>query len=118
MWIVGSSSGLIGVHGQGLAMLVFVPWEQQRCALIEIQPRPRRTIDSHWTRINSDYVRPRGIRHEIIVSRTIFCPAGIKSKPARVDPLKCNVTVETPTLLNAVAQTMTWVDTGHEAHPS
>ena len=118
MWIVGSSSGLIGLHGQGLAMLVFLPWEQQRCAVIEIQPRPRRTIDSHWTRIYSDYVRPRGIRHEIIVSRTIFCPAGIKSKAGRVDPLKCNVTVETPTLLNTVAQTMTWVDTGHEAHPS
>lgn len=110
MWLVGSSSGMIGLHGQGLAMLVFLPWERHRCALIEIQPEPRRSIDFHWTRIYSDYVRPRGIFHELIVSHTVFCsdkPVPLSRGSARPNPLKCNVTVETQSLLNAVARSMT-----------
>ena len=104
MLLVSSATVLIGVHGQALSHMAFLPWPTHRAALVEIQPRPSER--SHlWTQIYPAMCKTQQTRHIKVIAEpdtsTAACRPNAKRKGGG-GPLRCNVTVPVSELLAGV----------------
>lgn len=105
------ASGLIGVHGQALALLTLLPWTAGNVALVEIRPRPSGNAWS-WTAIYPDWTAALGIAYSYSIANLQPGPR-CKPEASREEggtPLKCNVTVHVPSVLDAVGRALAHID--------
>ena len=109
MSLVASSAGLIAVHGQALAWMLFLPTESARTAVIEILISSR-----HRNRINDcyqDWAASLQVKYFRVRSEASVCPATDKRR-SKVNPLQllneCNVTVDADRLLGIVRLADAW----------
>jgi len=116
--LISCSSGLIGVHGQALALLIFLPSATRRTALLELLPRGR-SAHHEYAYIFPSLCRVQNVQH--IAVTTLLAPgcaaadglATVQRDPARLrSPLKCNVTVPLTAVDSALNIVITWIDAG------
>ena len=104
MALVSTASTLIGVHGQALAWLPFLPWDQKRVvSIVEVSLATRQGVINDcyekWSRaLGVRYSRVRGYL-------TGGCNGGATSRDNEAERahkmLSCNVTVDVSQLLGA-----------------
>ena len=101
MRLLSRSSALIGVHGQAMTWVFFLPSESQRTAAIEIFPTG--LVNPIYRELSISL----GVRYEQLNAQPargckISGSAGANSK------LSCNVTVKVPVVLDAVRRAAEW----------
>ena len=104
MVLVAGASTLIGVHGQALAWLPFLPWGRERVvSVVEVSLATRQGVINDcyekWSKaLGVQYSRVRG-------HLTGGCNGGVTSRDNEAERahkmLSCNVTVDVPQLLGA-----------------
>ena len=116
--IIASTKVLIGVHGQALALMVFLPLSPERSALVEIKPvwagriRARETA---WHLIYDDWSSTLGVGYfpltaDVDTSVRSCRPAA--SRKAGGGPLRCNVSVSVGKLEARVKAAVRFTDGG------
>ena len=106
MVLVAGASTLIGVHGQALAWLPFLPWGRERVvSVVEVSLATRQGV------INDCYEKwskALGVRYSRVRGHlTGGCNGGVNSRDNEAERahkmLSCNVTVDVPQLLGAAS---------------
>ena len=104
MSLVSTASALVGVHGQALAWMPFLPWASRTVGLVEISLATRRGV------VNTCYERwsaALGVHYwRVSGSLTGGCTGGATSRDNEAERahkmLNCNVTVNVGQLLGTV----------------
>ena len=114
MSLVASSAGLIAVHGQALAWMLFLPTESARTAVVEIliwSGRQRIRINDCY----QDWAASLQVKYWRVRSEASVCPPTDKRR-SKVNPLQllneCNVTVDADRLLGVVRLADAWTAGG------
>ena len=102
---VSSAGGLIAVHGQAVAWLIFLPHGAQHTALVEVMPRGASAP------IYQAQARALGVRYEKVrATIAADCPFAGKGKGMRGRGwLDCNLTVPPEGLFAAARRAAEWV---------
>ena len=86
---VAAAGGLVAVHGQAMAWVLFLPWAERRTAAVELMPR------GGGSKIYEELSAALGVRYERVA-------ASLDGKCSREQWLKCNVTAPIPGVVAAV----------------
>ena len=119
MLMLSSARVVIGVHGQALSLMTFMPWDTARTAMVEIIPRANKQA---WTfqAIFVDWARALGVRYHSSLAEPVCKPlsslrtAGEEANRGRAarthcttcSLLNCNVTVHVEAVISLVARAM------------
>jgi hypothetical protein len=116
MLLASASSVLVGVHGQALSHMAFLPSDRPT-ALVELLPQPNRQYNE-FKNIFRDWCRAQGVRHwsmgaALDRSGGLCQPEGRRQRGG--GPLRCNVTVEVPLVLELVQEAAEFTAVGSPA---
>ena len=112
MRLVAASVGLIAVHGQALAWMLYLPSEPIHSAVIEIAIRSQHR--HLFNNCYQDWAASLGVKYWRISSETSACPAanGKHGTQRLANPLhllnECNVTIDAAKLVDVVQQAQRW----------
>jgi hypothetical protein len=113
---LASTRMLVGVHGQALALMFFMPWDTQTTAVLEIIPQPNEQA-WHFSKDLPDMGRSLGMAYEQHIAQPVCGghngpSGGARSHRSRSRPqgcvkndcvlLRCNVTVNVSNAARAV----------------
>ena len=83
------AGGLVAVHGQAMAWVLFLPWAERRTAAVELMPR------GGGSKIYEELSAALGVRYERVA-------ASLDGTCSREQWLKCNVTAPPERVVAAV----------------
>lgn len=117
MSAVSRATALIGVHGQALAWVVFLP-PHRRVALVEITPRASRHVRNQCYEVWSKALSVKFYRVTALIAGN--CDGGATRRDnaaARFQKiLRCNVTVDVPATAKAIISAAKWTAQGRSSN--